>query len=46
MVTSNKEEIMIWFTVGLMVGGLLGMLLMAIFASKNREEDIEDIERI
>jgi hypothetical protein len=40
MVTPNKEEIMVWFTVGLMVGGFFGMLLMAIFASKKRGEDI------
>ena len=40
MITPNKEEIMVWFTVGLMVGGIFGMLLMAIFASKKRGEDI------
>jgi hypothetical protein len=40
MMTPNKEEIMVWFTLGLMVGGFLGMLLMAIFASRKRGEEI------
>jgi len=40
MITPNKEEIMVWFTAGLMVGGLLGMLVMAIFASRRRGEGI------
>jgi hypothetical protein len=40
MITPNKEEIMVWFTVGLMVGGFLGMLLMAIFVSNKRGERI------
>jgi len=41
MITPNKEEIMVWFTVGLMVGGFFGMLLMAIFVYRRRGEGIQ-----
>jgi hypothetical protein len=39
MITPNKEGVMIWFTIGLMVGGFLGMLLMAILASRKRGDE-------
>ena len=42
MITPKKEGIMIWFALGLMVGGLFGMLLMAIFASKKRVDEFSD----
>jgi uncharacterized integral membrane protein len=29
---------MIWFVFGLIIGNILGMLIMAIFAAKNRGE--------
>jgi len=40
MITPNEEEIMVWFTVGLMVGGFLGMLFIAIFVSNKKREGI------
>jgi len=42
MITPKKEVIMVWFALGLMVGGFFGMLLMAIFASKKRVDGISD----
>lgn len=39
MTTLKREGIMLWFTLGLMLGGLLGMLLMGIFVSKRIPED-------
>jgi len=39
MTTLKREGIMLWFTLGLMLGGFLGMLLMGIFASKRIPED-------
>jgi len=42
MITPNKEGIMVWFTIGLIVGGFFGMLLMAIFASRKRGDEIQD----
>jgi len=45
MITPERKVIMIWFALGLMVGGFLGMLLMAIFASKKRVDEFQIIEK-
>ena len=34
------EGIMVWFAIGLMVGGFLGMFLMAIFAANRRGTEL------
>jgi hypothetical protein len=40
MTTLKREGIMLWFALGLMLGGFLGMLLVSIFASKRRPEGL------
>jgi hypothetical protein len=36
MITPKREGIMVWFALGLMLGGFLGLLLMGLFASNRR----------
>jgi len=38
MTTLKREGIMLWFALGLMLGGFLGMLLTGIFVSKRRSD--------